>query len=277
MVHGDDFISTGSRESLSWMTCTLKERFEVKTTLIGHRKGEAPEGRVLNRVIRACSAGWEYEGDQRHAELVVCAMDLKPVNTVTTPGEDAKKEKEEECRLLEENKAVMFRQLAARANYMAMDRAYIQFAVKEICRSMANPTIGSWRQLKRLARYLKKRPRAVAKFDFQLRSRIVDGHSDSDWAGCRRTARSTSGGALLIGNHLIKSWSSTQKNITLSSAEAELVASVKVRGETIGLVQLVADWGLDMKGKIIGAAMGNYAMSRLDHCGFRSWLRRRIS
>ena len=49
MVHGDDFISTGSRESLSWMKCRLEERFEVKTTLIGHRKGEAPEGRVLNR------------------------------------------------------------------------------------------------------------------------------------------------------------------------------------------------------------------------------------
>ena len=54
----------------------------------------------------------------------------------------------------------------------------------------------------------------------------------------------------MIGNHLIKSWSSTQKNITLSSAEAELVASVKVCGETIGLVQLAADWGLEKKGKI---------------------------
>ena len=58
MVHGDDFISTGSRECF-------------------HRKGEAPEGRFLNRVIRACSAGWKYEGDQRHVELVVGAMALK--------------------------------------------------------------------------------------------------------------------------------------------------------------------------------------------------------
>ena len=134
------------------MTCRLEERFEVKTTLNGHRKSEAPEVRVLNRVIRACSAGWECEGDQRHAELVVGVMDLKSANTVTTPGGDAKKEKEkekEESRLLEENKATMFRQLAARANCMAMDRADIQFAVKEICRSMANPTIGSWRQLKK--------------------------------------------------------------------------------------------------------------------------------
>ena len=45
----------------------------------------------------------------------------------------------------------MFRQLAARANNMAMDRADIQFAVKEMCRSMANPTTGSWRQLKKVS------------------------------------------------------------------------------------------------------------------------------
>ena len=58
MVYGDDFISTGSREFF-------------------HRKGEALDGRVFNRVIRACFTGWEYDGDQRYAELVVGAMDLK--------------------------------------------------------------------------------------------------------------------------------------------------------------------------------------------------------
>ena len=178
----------------------------------------------------------ETKGTQK---LVVGVMDLKSAKTVTTPGEDAKEEKEEEeSRLFGGEQGHNVQAASVRANYMAMDRADIQFAVKEICRSMANPTIGSWRQLKRLARYLKKQPPAVAMFDFQERSRIVDGYSDSDWAGCRRTARSTSGGALMIGNHLIKSWSSTPKNITLSSAEAELVASVKVCvGRLLGLVQ----------------------------------------
>ena len=105
MVHGDDFISTGSWESLSWMKCRLEERFEVKTTLIGHRKGEAPKGRVLNSVIRACSA--EYEGDQRHVELVVGVMDLKSASTVTTQWKmrrRRRRRREEESRLLEENK-----------------------------------------------------------------------------------------------------------------------------------------------------------------------------
>ena len=141
---------------------------------------------------------------------------------------------------MEENKAIMFRQPAARANYMAMGLPSRRYVVQ-------------WRilQLAAAEKVSKIFAGAVAKFDFQERSRIVDGYSDSDWAGCRRTARSTSGGALMIGNNLTKSvCSSTRKKITLSSAEAELVASVKVCGETIGLVQLAADWRLDMKGKI---------------------------
>ena len=52
----------------------------------------------------------------------------------------------------------------------------------------------------------------------------------------------------MIGNHMLKSWSSTQRNVTLSSAEAEVVAAVKLCGESIGLTQLAADWGIPMAG-----------------------------
>ena len=45
------------------------------------------------------------------------------------------------------------------------------------------------------------------------------------------------------GLHLIKSWSATQKSVTLSSAEAELVAAVKMTTEAIGVAQLAKDWG----------------------------------
>ena len=50
--------------------------------------------------------------------------------------------------------------------------------------------------------------------------------------------------------NFLKSWSATQKNIRLSSAEAELVAAVKMSTELIGMTQLAADWGLDIKGKV---------------------------
>ena len=54
----------------------------------------------------------------------------------------------------------------------------------------------------------------------------------------------------MCGGHALKSWASTQKNITLSSAEAELVAAVKMSTELIGITQLAADWGYDLRGKV---------------------------
>eukprot|EP00974_Lingulodinium_polyedra_P114725 11109279-Lingulodinium_polyedra.AAC.1 len=52
------------------------------------------------------------------------------------------------------------------------------------------------------------------------------------------------------GYHYIKSWSSTQRNITLSSGEAELVAAVKASTELIGVMQLSEEWGLKMSGSV---------------------------
>ena len=50
-------------------------------------------------------------------------------------------------------------------------------------------------------------------------------------AACRR---STSGGLILLGEHLIKSWSTTQTITALSSGEAEYYAIVKGASQGIG-------------------------------------------
>jgi hypothetical protein len=115
---------------------------------------------------------------------------------------------------------------------------------------MATPTRGGWRKLKRLGRYLVGRPRAILKYAFQKEPEKLTGYSDSDWAGCKRTAKSTSGGVIMRGTHMIKSWSPTQKSITLSSGEAELVAAVKTCTELIGVTQLMNDWGRNAEGEV---------------------------
>ena len=63
----------------------------------------------------------------------------------------------------------------------------------------------------------------------------------------------------MLGGHCLKTWSSTQKNITLSSGEAELVAAVKVSTEVLGILQLSGEWGCEMTGHIFAdssAAIG---------------------
>ena len=65
------------------------------------------------------------------------------------------------------------------------DRTDLMYAVKKICRSMANPTVGSWKKIKRLGRYLKGNARVAVQYPWQGEEQEMIGHSDSDWAGCR--------------------------------------------------------------------------------------------
>ena len=68
-------------------------------------------------------------------------------------------------------------------------------------------------------------------------------YSDTDWGGCRKTRRSTSGGLILRGPHYIRSWSNTQATVALSSAEAELGGIVKASAEGIGIRNIGRDLG----------------------------------
>ena len=79
---------------------------------------------------------------------------------VAASGMRKEEEPEDEDELHKED-ATAYRGMVARANYLAQDRLDIQYAVKECSRAMANPTMGDWKKLKRLASYLvdKKRIR----------------------------------------------------------------------------------------------------------------------
>ena len=116
---------------------------------------------------------------------------------------------------------------------MSADRPEIQYATKEICRWMAKPSTGGVLALKRLGRYLEGRRRLVFKYLWQDAQR-VDVYSDTDWAGCPRTRKSTSGGCLMLGGHLLKSWSTTQSQISLSSGEAEFAGVSRGAGQGLG-------------------------------------------
>lgn len=260
LVHGDDFVSTGPRSQLIWMEAELKKQFEIKTTRVSQHEEDQKEMRVLNRLIRVTDQGWEYEGDQRHADIVIEALSLKEAKGVSRPGETEKEfEKDDDAMLLTSQEATRFRSIAARVNFMATDRSDLQYATKELCRMMATPTKGGWKKLKRVGRYLISQPRGVNIYPWQGTQTGLDGYTDSDWAGCRVTGRSTSGGAIMIGKHFIKSWSRTQKCVTLSSAEAELVAMTKMTAECIGIQHIMREWGRQVQAHVYAdssAALG---------------------
>ena len=119
--------------------------------------------KVLNRVIRRTSNGYEMEADPRHAELICEQLLEAGARRVTTPGSDANLSKEDE-ELLTGDAVRQFRSTAARFNYLGLDRPDLQFAVKEVCREMSSPTRGSQKRLGRVGQYLKRHRKVVWKF-----------------------------------------------------------------------------------------------------------------
>ena len=155
-----------------------------------------------------------YEADQRHAEIIVNQLGLEnSVKTLTTPGRREGTEGDEMELTGEE--VTKYRAMTARANYLAQDRSDIQFSVKELCRKASDPRSGDWKALKRLGRYLTHRTRSVIAFPYQKSYDKIVVSVDTDYAGCKRTRRSTSGGVAQLGEHLIKTWSITQAVIAL--------------------------------------------------------------
>ena len=109
--------------------------------------------------------GWQYEADQRHADIIVNAKHMEEGKEVMTAGEDPKGWEEEQDKVaLTKEQHAEYRALVARANYLASDRVDIQYAVKELCRGMSAPTVGHKKMLKRLARYLVGAPRLISEF-----------------------------------------------------------------------------------------------------------------
>ena len=106
---------------------------------------------------------------------------------------------------------------------------------------MAKPRKRDWRKLIRFGKYLLGNGRYVCKYDYQDEVRKIDVWTDTDYAGCRETRKSTSGGVIQLGKHTIRGWSNTQKVIALSSGEAEYYGIVRGISEALGTRSLMED------------------------------------
>ena len=219
-------------------------------------KGHLQELRILNRVISWTGSGVTYEADPRHAELLIQELQLDGAKGVTTPGsrDDVTKamaeNEETNNEPLPAAQATQYRGFAARLNFLAQDRPDLLYASKEASRRMSGPCAGDWGLLKRIGRYLVRVPRMQQLFEWQEMPDMLRTYVDSDWAGCKTSAKSTSGGVVCLGAHTIKAWSSTQNVIALSSGEAELYALVKGSSQTLGLIAMADDFGVSLGGRV---------------------------
>jgi hypothetical protein len=250
--HGDDFVLGGPRESSEWMRQELSTVFIIKDRgVLGPEPGDKREITCLNRVVRwtdRMSAGGEsieYEADTRHAQILQAQMGLKPTSRgLSTPGVSVAVTPETETEV-DAERATVFRSACMRLGYLAMDRPEMQFSAKECARGMSSPTERHWGLLKRACRFTLEAGRVVWRWNRQRMPKTLDVYSDTDWAGCPLTRRSTSCFVAKLGQHTTVTGSTTQIPIALSSGEAEFYGGVRAASRLIGLGSLLCDFGFD--------------------------------
>ncbi len=80
---------------------------------------------------------------------------------------------------------------------------------------------------------------------------ILEGFSDSDWAGDEQDRKSTSGYVFFIGGAPVSWATQKQKSVALSTAEAEYMALSAAVQESIFLCRLLGEIGAEQNGPTV--------------------------
>ena len=233
-VYVDDIIfgSTNAKYSIEFANL-MKSRFEMSmmgemTFFLGLQVHQSPRGIFLN------------QSKYVHEILVKHGMDK--CDPIGTPMDTKHKlDLDQNGKLVD---ATKYRSMIGSLMYLTSSRPDIVHATCLCARYQAKPTEKHLKEVKRIFRYLRGTANAGLWYtkdsSFELTA-----FSDADYAGCKDTSKSTSGGAQYLGENLV-SWSSKKQDCTsLSTAEAEYVSLSACCAQVIWLKTQLTDYGFD--------------------------------
>ena len=207
----------------------------------------------VGRTLEWSEDGLGVRPDRRHVRSQLRELGMETCRSVSTPLRlTVEREGDLSDRLeVSAELATKHRAVVARFVYLAQDRLDFGVAAVELAKTMAIPRKGDNERLKRVARYLHGNPACVQWCPIQEETNTVVLTTDADWAACRETRRSNSGGTVMLGNLLIAAWSRVQPRIALSSGEAELYAGLRGIFETLGFVHMMREFHTQTWGRIV--------------------------
>ena len=197
LTHGDDFVLTGPTKKLMEFERNMTSVYPIKAKVISY--GSSKSIKTLNSRLHWGERGIMYQ-HPRHVDVRVKDLGLEHGNSVQTPAAPGALE-EEESEPLSQDQHHRYRSLVARCLFLSQDRADITFIVNELCQKMSKPNQQSLARLKRLARYLKRERQCRQVFEYGAMTQDLTVFTDSDWAGCKETRKSSSAGVLMLGKH----------------------------------------------------------------------------
>ena len=137
----------------------------------------------------------------------------------------------------------LFRSMIVSLLYLTASRPDICFSVGVCARYQANPKESHLAVVKRIIRYVNGTANYGIWFFKDTNSGLI-GYSDADWAENVDDRKSTTGGCFYLGNNLVSWYSKKQNSISLSTAEAEYIATGSCCTQLLWMKQMLADYGI---------------------------------
>ena len=154
----------------------------------------------------------------------------------------------DENAFLDADRHFAYRRAVGQLLWLSLERPDLQYSIKKLSQTASKPTEADWCALRRVARYMvgvaETQLRYVAPSSGTPGAEVVTTWVDSDWAGCRITRRSTSGGVIKVAGCLVLSWSRVQNTVACSSGEAEFYAICMGAAESLFVHVVASDLGI---------------------------------
>ena len=172
---------------------------------------------------------------------------LENCRSLNTTGTNANKPTVEDEEPLNPQEHALYRTAVGKLQWLVPLRPDLAFATKELARGLASPTVQHRTALKHTLRFLAGtagtglmlKPATTLSKETRHKAQLTI-YTNSDWAGCKTTRKSTTGTVILLGC-TIPHCSRTQMTLALSSTEAETYAVCTGLSEALFLRQLLLE------------------------------------
>lgn len=213
-IHVDDGLVIGkNRERINELLKKLKTEFEVTLQ-------EEPRS-YLGMELKRTQDGI-YLFQEKYVQKIVSKYGMKDSKKMDTPIAI-----QGNCNDTIKNWKFQYNEVVGSLLFLTCKtRPDIAFAVNYESRALNNPMSQDFDNVKRTLRYLNGDPGSGILFPSNG-NYTVQAYSDSDYAGCVKTRKSTTGYVILFGGAPISWCSRKQKIVALSTTEAEYIAAAQ--------------------------------------------------